>query len=193
MSYSVSTIVEPLTEPVTVDDVKAQARIDLDDENDWITGNITAARQAIEPHLSRSLMPQTNRMVLDCFPLGCIIQLPRSPLRSVTEVGYVDEDGVDQILATSVYGKDIRSEPGSIFLLNEQSWPETRKQPGAVWIDFISGYDDADAVPQPIKNYIMACGAFQDDLRELDVLAVMPVRQLGGYRKPISQVFDSWI
>ena len=198
MSYSVTTTIQPLKEPVLIADVKLQARIDLAAEDDLITSNIITARMLLEDHLSRSFITQTNRLIIDQFPssgnMNRVIQLPRHPLQSIDSVNYIDEDGNAQVVATSVYGTDLIGQPGSVFLLDGQSWPDdVRWQPNAVYIDFVAGYGlEGSDVPEPIKYWLKACGALADDLREIDVFSLMPVSQLGGYRVVIKQEFKPW-
>lgn len=198
MSYSVTTIVSPAVEPVDIDYIKLVARIDINDEDEFLESNIVAARALIEPHLGISLITQTNRMILDCFPWkgrhANQIQLPRWPVQSVESVNYVDSDGNAQVLDSSVYGETLIGKPSAIFLLSGQSWPATRVQPSAVWIDFVSGYvaadpDDLPDIVRPIQFWISACGALADDIRELDIFSIQPVSHLGGMRVIMKQKF----
>ena len=92
-------------------------------------------------------------MVLDRFPT-LIISPPHPPLVSVTGIVYVDTDGADQTLGSSVYRVDTVNEPGRITLEYNQSWPSTREVTNAVTITYQAGYGKAAAVPDDVKAAI---------------------------------------
>lgn len=65
---------------------------------------------------------------------------------------YVDENGVTQTLATSVYDVDFASVPGRILLKYGQQYPNTRSQWNAVTLQYRVGWRTAAEVPAPIKH-----------------------------------------
>lgn len=123
--------------------------------DELIAGYIVAAREYVEQYLARPLITQTWRYTLDTFPPDSVnyIEIPRSPLISVSSITYVDDDGNTQTLATSVYSVDADSKPGAVRLKYDQEWPDTRDQPNAVTINFTAGYGAAPAnVPASTKQ-----------------------------------------
>ena len=82
---------KPSIEPITNDEVKLYARIDGSSEDDLIDGFIQAVREATEKFLGRALINQTITAVFDAW-FSDLIELPRPPLVSVTELRTVGED-----------------------------------------------------------------------------------------------------
>ena len=58
----------PATEPVTVAEAKAHARIDIDDDDAMVAALITAARQWVEDTTGRCLITQQWKLTLDNWP-----------------------------------------------------------------------------------------------------------------------------
>src|SRR3990167_7420015 len=71
----------------------------------------------------------------------CAIELPLPPLRSVTSITYVDQDGTTQTLSSTLYTVDSSSEPARITPAYGEVWPSTRDQVNAVTVRFVAGYD----------------------------------------------------
>lgn len=147
-------VTAPDAEPVTLDEAKAHLRIDGDDDKEYISALITAARTHAERHCWRGFVEQTLELVLEQFPCGDSIELVGGNLESVTSVTYVDDDGASQTLATSEYVTDTVSEPGRLLLAYDKSWPSTRAQWDAVKVRYVVGWD-VDEVPQPIKQAVL--------------------------------------
>lgn len=144
-------ITAPVAEPITLAEAKAHLRVDVIDDDAYITALIVAARQAAEHATGRALMPQTWELALDAF--DDVILLPRPPLASVTSVTYIDADGVTQTLAS--YLLDDHSQPARLLPAYGADWPTTREQANAVLIRYSAGYADAASVPQPIKSWML--------------------------------------
>lgn len=83
------------TEPVTLADVKAQARIETDDEDALLNSYITAARQMIEGYLNVSLVERVVTANL-LNELGDIY-LPYGPIGEITSFvqDHAPEDKID--------------------------------------------------------------------------------------------------
>ena len=139
-------IVAPTVEPVTVDELKAHARITNDEEDTKLAGYITAAREHIEDVTGRALASQSREASLDSFPTSAVIRFGRAPLISVESVKYLDGDGAEQTLAQSEYVVDVRSEPGELQLAINASWPKTANLRNSVRISYTCGYASTPAV-----------------------------------------------
>jgi uncharacterized phiE125 gp8 family phage protein len=151
MHYTLTQTVAPVSEPVTVEEAKAQARIDADltDEDGLLRAYIRAATRQIESETGRQLMLATYVMRLNTFPetwgryaSACFdwIELPRPPLIAVSSVQYVDSEGVTQTWATSNYTVDTYADPGRVYLAYDASWPTIRSIPNAGIITYLAGY-----------------------------------------------------
>jgi uncharacterized phiE125 gp8 family phage protein len=149
-SFFVST--PPDKEPITPDDVFEHMREDGTDESAMVSGMISAWRLIGENHTRRAWMPQTITMVLDGFPDEIV--LPRPKVRSVTSISYVDENGDTQTLSSSEYQADLNREPARIKPASGTSWPGTQDIYNAVTIVYEAGYESADHVPDPLKNWL---------------------------------------
>ncbi len=161
-------ITPPSVEPVTVAEVKAQARVDLADEDTLIQGYIRAARETLERLLWRAFITQTLELTLDGWPEGSEIRLPRPPLQSVTAVRYTTEDGTLKTLDPALYVVDTASEPGRVVLKRGTSWPSETLAPAAgVKVEYVAGYgDQASDVPESIRQAILLLAAHWYEHRE---------------------------
>lgn len=149
-------ITEPSTEPVTLAELKAQARVDTDitDDDSMLTAYGVAARQQCEQILGRALITQTWARVIDCFP-WTEIELGMPPVSAITSITYIDTAGATQTLSSSAYVLDpTGEEPGFVLPAYGYTWPTTLDTAGAVTVTFTCGYGAAAAVPEPIKLWI---------------------------------------
>ena len=149
----------PTSEPVTVDDLKDQSRIDNDDENYLLVGLISGARETVEHMTRRAVLTQTRVLKLDDFPpdAGQVIELPGGNIQSVTSVAYNDADNASQTLSASVYDTDFGTTTGTgrISLAAGQSWPATGDAGLNVTVTYVAGWATASAVPMSIKRAIL--------------------------------------
>jgi uncharacterized phiE125 gp8 family phage protein len=144
---------EPTIEPITLTEAKLHLRVDGTDDDALITSLIKAARQLCEEYQNRAYITQTITWKLDGFP--CEFTVPRPKLQSVTSIKYIDANGTQQTLVSSIYDVDIYSEPARIVLAYGQVWPLLRGDINSVEVIFKAGYGDtADKVPDRIKAAI---------------------------------------
>jgi hypothetical protein len=79
------------------------------------------------------------------------LELPKSPLLSVTSVQYVDGSGALQTLDPSQYLVDTATKPGRVTPAFGLAWPVARRQMDAVRVTFVAGH--------PVTNLLSAPGA----------------------------------
>ena len=159
------------TFPVSRDEAKAHCRIDHNDDDSYIDDLIEMAAARLDGAdgiLGRALITQTWSLTVDCFPsVAEGLRLPLGPVQSISEVTYVDPDGVTQTLSSSVYELRQWNDTGYLALKYGQSWPSVRRHPGAVMIEFVAGYGDASSdVPGPIRNALLQIIASAYEHRE---------------------------
>lgn len=158
----------PALEPLFIDDVKKQLRIDVsqNEEDDYLQQLIYAARHYAERRTGRALITQSWTLKLPKFCEE--IELPKPPLRSVTSITYKDSDGASQTLSSSVYQVDTASQPGRIKLAYGQIWPSVRENDyDSVAILFSAGYGgDPDSVPNEIRQAMLLLVAHWFENRE---------------------------
>lgn len=148
----VSVVTAPSERAMSLDDAKAHLRVDFDLDDALILRLIRGAEALIDgPNgIGYALMTQTWRLSLDCFPPGGTVVLPGAPIKSVTSVNYVDTAGANQVVSSSDYQLDIRTEPVRLDPAFGQAWPGSRAQNGAVWIDYVVGETSADNIDAAI-------------------------------------------
>lgn len=166
MNYSLVQYSPPAAEPITLVEAKLHLRVDITDDDTYISSLIAAARGYCENYTSRQFVTATYDFRLDNFPQNMgdefsgkilssedlIIRLPKAPLQSVSYIKYIDLDGNEQTLGASYYIVDEKSEPARIALAYNQVWPDTREIINAVTIRFVCGYGAYTTVPESIKS-----------------------------------------
>lgn len=166
---SLKLITAPTELPLTLDEAKDHLRR-TDTAMDAIIMryiyHAVSMCDGAEGILNRALITQTWELKVDRFPWGPV-DIPLPPLQSVSSVKYLDDQGVEQVLDTSVYdvfnaGSTTRR--GYIKLAYDQTWPTTRAVDQAVTITFVAGYGDRNSIPEYIKTLLMffvaeSCGA----------------------------------
>jgi uncharacterized phiE125 gp8 family phage protein len=152
----VSVTVGPTGPSVSIKDVKARARIDFDFDDSLILSLINGSEARIDgpSGIGYALLSQTWRLSLDCFP-SCVIDLPGAPIKSVVSVNYVDVNGVDQVVDISDWHLDIYSSPARLSPSYGKSWPVTREQNSAVWIQYVLGEANSKNVKGDLIDALM--------------------------------------
>lgn len=192
-SMALRTVSGPTSEPVTLAEAKAHLRVDLDEDDIYISTLITAARQTAETWIGRALMTQTYDLVLDRWPVGPFV-LPRAPLQSVTSITYIDDAGATGTVSASNYIVDTASQPGRVKLKSSASWPAVTLQDiGGVTIRFVAGYGNAMAVPQAIKHGIlMLVGTMYESREDVLVGSGMTAQELPVSAKRLLLPYRIW-
>lgn len=145
-------LISTTTEPVTLAEAKDHAIVWVPDHDSMIERMISAARSAAEQITGRSLALSTWENWLDAFPDE--IKLLWPPILTIEEVTYVDPDGTTQVLSSSLYSLDLRSEPGWLLPAYGTDWPETRDVANAVKVRYTAGY--GSSCPEDVKLWILA-------------------------------------
>ncbi|MBT4837928.1 MAG: hypothetical protein HON94_11345 [Methylococcales bacterium] len=147
------------SEPVTLTEAKAHLQVTVSDDDTFIGSLITAARMHVQSYMHRQLMPSTWQLFLDVFPSDTIY-IKECPVTAISSIKYVDENGSEQTLSSSLYSLDKESEPARLNPVYGESWKTTQTQNNAVTIEFTAGYADADSVPGAIKAAILLLVGF---------------------------------
>lgn len=168
-------------EPVTLDEMREQARVVGNELDNLIQRAIITSREHVEAISNRTLISKTYTLYLDVF--ADVMRLPLAPLQSVTQITYTDTDGNSQVLDTGIYEVDAISDPGFVRLGYQQVWPTTRDYPDAVRIQFVAGYGDGpESVP---------AGAIQMIMSHATMLVDNPsMLDYGQNVREVPQVFD---
>lgn len=183
MPLSITLVEAPTEEPIGIEDIRAHCRISFHDEDVLLLMYAQAARDYVEKALRRTLLTTTWRLSLDMFPCGgwggsrwghvgpagSILELPRPPLQSITEITYLDSAGEPQTLDTAVYGLSTASEPGRLWLQPGQAWPVTQTVWDAVQITYKAGWEHPGQIPMSIRAMVLLLTAHLYENREATV------------------------
>lgn len=164
--------VEPAILPVTLSQIKDQLNLASDDKSR--DGRLLllakAATRLAERVTGRSFINQTWQLTLDFhFPI-CEpwIALPRPPVQSITQIDYVDNDGLTQTLTANKYRLAGTKTPAIVEPAYGQTWPATREVREAVTITYVAGYDGGVANPTDAQSL----AAVPDDAKLAILLTV---------------------
>ena len=84
----------------------------------------------------------------------------KTPLRSVTSITYVDDDGATQTLSSAIYqpvgvwSETNQTKVSGIVLAYDQDWPSIRLQKEAVTVTYVAGYA-TDEIPDNLRHAIL--------------------------------------
>ncbi|KVL10764.1 head-tail connector protein [Burkholderia ubonensis] len=141
----VDVMTRPAEEAIGLDLARAHCRIDGDDEDILLKGNIVAAREALEGELSRPLLPQECRVRVDSFPPERILLW--NDVIEIIEVSYVDEGGARHILSPTAYRVMDRA-----YLVARKSFPYGED----VQVRFRCGaFESPEAVPGSLVAWML--------------------------------------
>ena len=132
-------------EPLSLEDAKRQARLEVDADDDVVIRCLRAATEYVEGQSHRALRSATYTYTIDCewpFKFGSQrIDFPINPIASVTSIKYVDDNGATQTLDVSQYTVAARDHGSYIVPSYGVTWPSIRPVPNAITIIFIGGSD----------------------------------------------------
>tara|TARA_Y100000310_G_C20701393_1_gene830269 strand:- start:2876 stop:3454 length:579 start_codon:yes stop_codon:yes gene_type:complete len=155
MSYNFDRIIrvdEPTTEPVTLAEAKEQLRFDGTEEDDYITGLISVARDYIEKFCNRYWASADAILTFDFFPVGSTpFDLNWPDISVLNTVTYRDTDNAEQTISTGLYiDSDLRQ------MYSAADWPldETSVKVN-VTMGPDAGASPAETIPPAIKQAIL--------------------------------------
>ncbi|ETI63009.1 hypothetical protein C100_15005 [Sphingobium sp. C100] len=127
-----------MAEPITLDQAKAQLRVDGDDDNEVIASAIVAARGWVERYTGLIL---TRRQVRETIPqFGH--RLRAWPVISVDGVTFLDHARASQSLSVGSFVPDLMGRPARLLA---DRWP--RQAAGSkIEVLMTAGFEDADAI-----------------------------------------------
>lgn len=172
-TFGLSLVTAPASEPITLNEAKAQCRVELDNTYDdtYIGTLIVSAREYLEKAMGRRFINSTWDLVID-YPLPDYeISMPYSPLSSVTSFSYIDSGGTTQTWASTNYGVDTYSAVGRIYRAFGVVWPVTRDIQQAVTIRHVAGYGaTATSVPANIKHAMKLLVSHHYEIRAPEIV-----------------------
>jgi uncharacterized phiE125 gp8 family phage protein len=161
----------PASLPVTVEEFKTYARIDIDDDDDLCTALLTAATDITQAETQRSLITRTLTAHYKYWSV--LLELPYPPVASVTSVGYLDADDTLTTIDASNYYTILSGPPNLIQFKDTYSFPTLSDRVVPIRVVFVTG-TAAGSVPPQAKQAIKYLAKHFYDLREAVALAQMP-------------------
>ena len=132
----------PEAEPLSLEEAKLFLRVDHEEEDDLIAAMIVAVREIAEEYLSKSLITQSWQLTHENYA-PTVTKLPRGPVQEIIHVISADKTGMETTLASTIYHLNAARDAlhfDSVVMGHE------------VQITYVTGYGDADDVPQAIRQ-----------------------------------------
>ena len=167
---------------VTTAQIKSNLRIASNDSTHDTQIEICrdASISVAKEYLQKSLMNRTLKLSLDNIPFSDSIlpnqegitsgpfleyrhrsvNLPFSPLVSVSSVKTFDDSDNATTFANTKYFLDNAKQPARIVLRTGETFPTALRVANAIEVKYVTGYSDASSVPEPIKFALFQIIAF---------------------------------
>jgi len=159
---SLTLVSKPSQFPISLDEAKHHCVVEHNDDDALIDALIGAATDYAEKYTGLDLVQRTWDYSLDSFGNGDI-ELPKTPIQSVTSVTYTDVTTSPQLntVATTVYDLDDGACLPFLYLQYGQTWPSASAVRNGITVRFVSGYawlgspeDLRGNIPEGIKAAI---------------------------------------
>lgn len=191
--HSLEIVDAPLITPITLEEVKAQLRVEHDDDDTILTRliDVAVAYTDVRGALGQAMITQKWAQWINSNPPQNV-SLILGPVQSVTAVKYYDTDGVlqtDDVNNYQVFGTEFATviSPKDSF-----AWPVSQQRSDAIKIEYEIGYGDAITdVPQTIRHALMLLIGHWYDNREqtgADELSNIPF----GYEEMLNLHRNCW-
>lgn len=166
---SLRKVVLPVVWPVTLTEVKSHCRVDIDDDDAYITGLIAAASTWAEEQTDSTLITTTWEACYDDFPAWDFV-LPRPPMRpQAVTITYVSgTNGAETVIssASGQFRTDPYSIPARIYPNHTAAWPVARGDENSVRVRWVAGYGGPSDVPADIKHLVTLLAGHWYESRE---------------------------
>jgi len=146
--------IAPVQTPVSIADIKANARIDSADEDALIATYLDAAVRSVEEMSGRALMAQTWALSTYGLTGNQRLHLPVTPVSALAKISYQDNTDTEQTMNV-----------GDFYLIGDNyrafvqpkagtQWPSTEDRADAITVTFVAGYPSTDAVPEGLRHSV---------------------------------------
>lgn len=162
----------PTVEPVTLEQLKAQARIEITDTEDdtSLTLRITAAREYIEKHCQIAMLSQTIEQRFPMIFDNMYLQV--TPYQGTPVLKYEDVEDTTQTIPATDYEVNDFVKPNAVRLYASAPTISLKK---ALPVSFTykAGYGDtAAAVPAQLREAVLVLANYMDAERTAPVNAL---------------------
>lgn len=158
-------VTAPAAAPViSVDEIKAQVRQDLPDEDVLIAGLANAASEAVQRLTGKALVTQGWDWKI-ARPDGRLT-LPLSPIQAITSLAYFDGDDVVQALDVNEFYFVSSDDVAILELKSASAWPVMADRPDALTVAFTAGFGAATTIPADLRQAALMLAAHWYENRE---------------------------
>jgi uncharacterized phiE125 gp8 family phage protein len=157
MAWHAPVSVEVTAEPVSLSDLKAQCRVDFEDDDTLLAGLQEAARDHVERYCNVRFAEQD--IVRQCDDWFDLMRLADGPIRSVSAISYIDPDGAEQQLGAEAFTVFADGIEPKIVPADGSYWPH-RLAGSRITLSGAFGGDCPASVRAAIL--IKACQMFRD-------------------------------
>jgi uncharacterized phiE125 gp8 family phage protein len=138
---------------LSVAELKKNQRIFSTAEDDLFLDAILSAYYDLDGRygwLNRSILTQTWALYLPALEDG--MELPLSPVQSITSITYRDTDNAEQTLAATEYDVTLHELVPRVTRAYGKTWPSTYSRPDAVKITYVAGWGNGAAVREKAEG-----------------------------------------
>jgi uncharacterized phiE125 gp8 family phage protein len=115
METTYKVVTQPTTEPLSLTEAKSHLRVLHNDEDDFIRGLISAAREFCETYQNRFYIETIADMYLQAVSACQTIQIPKPPTVSVESITVRYTDGTSAVIPSTEYEVHTENEPACII------------------------------------------------------------------------------
>lgn len=176
--------------PVSAEQMIAHCRAPEDGtDDDLLEAYQRAAVAYVEKHCGIVLQPKEMQYRINCWP-AADFEIPATPVRDVSKVEYLDENGILQEIDEANWTWTRTAEGARITFKSDYSLPELiEDQRDRVRVTFTAGFDDPSAtgsgddpaytIPRQADVLIKMLTSYWYEQRE-------PVTKDGGFKLPLA-------
>lgn len=171
--FALELITPPAVSPVTLDEAKAQMRVEHSDDDEIIQRFISVATAYVDANgaLGKAMITQTWAQWLS--PNPNVVEIMVGPVQSVSSISYYDIDGslqLAEIADFDVFGTPLKK---TIRPKSGKSWPVTQQRDDAIRIEFVVGYGDSPSdLPATVRHALMLLVSNWYENRESELIGL---------------------
>jgi len=142
MAY-IRVVTQATAEPISLEDAKANLRVDHTDDDARIQRHITEAREWVERRVQKAIANVTYAQAFDAFASPLVLSI--IPISSIISVSYEDVNDTTQSAAF------IFKPPNLVYSSpSGSSWPVAFNRPDSVRVKYIAGEAGIEVIPAPL-------------------------------------------
>jgi uncharacterized phiE125 gp8 family phage protein len=171
----------PALEPVTLAELRQFLRLAGDSDDDLLTGLLKAARETLEAKTGLALINQTFRLHADGWPRSGILRIPKYPVRSVSAVAALLDDGTSVAIAGHDLHLSTRARPARLYLAERHRPAQSLC---GLAVDFVAGFGETgNEVPDALRHALMTLVVHWYEMRGVDTQS---------YPRPFERAIELW-